>query len=270
MTRRAKNQSHLFYVGDPEGLHATLVRALEHAKTQRDAARRLGISQPTFSRLLSRTRPQPLEPGTSSTWWPEPMRFPIHRRVYYAIHRRIGGVVGDLEGATLRERMESSLITDVTRPRLRRWREWERSEVARLKAKVGPLMYALWDKPQYRRVFEDFLARMNDGIRELPKWHWGTIRLWIAMHRALEPLAAARATGGVERSWRELHQTHRLENFLADALRNERRLMRRRGDEYLSRITDTTTLPADYDPSPESEPDEIERRSAEEVFEADM
>ena len=111
---------------------------------------------------------------------------------------------------------------------------------------------------------------MNDRNREVPKWHWGTIRLWIAMHRALEPLAAAEATAGVERSWKELHHAHKLGKFLADALRNEGRLMRRRGDEYLSRITDTTTLPADYDPSPESEPEEIERRPAKEVFEADM
>jgi hypothetical protein len=261
------NQTHLFYVGDPEGLHAALKRVLERCPKQRKAAKLLDISQATFSRLLSRTDPKRAEQSASESLWPEPMRFPIRRSVYRTIDRRIRTIFGPVEGAALQKRLRSSLITEASRPRLLRWREWERGEFKRLKAKVGGLMVALWSMPQYRRVFEDFLARMNEGNRELPKWHWGTIRLWIAMHRALEPLAAAVATGGVERSWHELHRAHQLRKFLEDALRNERKLMRRRSDEYLSRITDMTL---EDDDAPLPEPGEIERRPAEEEFEADM
>ena len=107
--------------------------------------------------------------------------------------------------------------------------------------KVNSVLAELFSHPTYQADLKGFLSKQY-GSRELPLPKENP-RILLVLYRALEPLADARLTWGVERSWQEMHEAGHLGTFLRAALERERIMLDR--DRDITRLN-KCELPLDY------------------------
>jgi hypothetical protein len=244
---------HQLQIIDPEGFHAVLQRVLDRFKTHLAAANALGLKQSTFTRLLNQT-------GRA------PFRRAVRRGIYDQIEAGIRTHFGPHQGGReLQTQLRASLITGLGELVRQHYVKWQEAEYRRLKP-MSKLAATLWKDPDYRNEFQIFLKRTT-GETVKPPWKRSNLRLLLSILRALEPLGAAEATWGVERSWRELRHKKQLKAFLRAAL-NKERLLLRPTDTYLARFNKLAPPEDFYDGLPI--PEDPDRRPAEEVFAADV
>lgn len=106
---------------------------------------------------------------------------------------------------------------------------WLRTEHARLKTKVTKVFEALRGDRNYYALFMARLCVPLTRRSEFPPSE--DHRLWMAIYRALEPLTDSEVTGGVERSWVEMHEAGHLAPLLRGALDRERWMLEREPDD---------------------------------------
>ena len=130
---------------------------------------------------------------------------------------------------------------------LQQYEEWAERERRRLeKGGAKEVFEELYAHPKYRYYFEHFLEKVTGGPSLPPS---DDPRLWLALYRALEPLAAWAATWGMEREWQEMHHRKRrdgqteLQFYLRTAMRRERILLDR--ERPLDRIRSKSLGPPD-------------------------
>jgi hypothetical protein len=107
-----------------------------------------------------------------------------------------------------------------------RYQQWLEAELERLKPKVHSAFEELLRRPQCEEQFRTFLQQVNRRP-ELPDPE--DKRTWVALYRAIEPLADAAATWGVERAMQEMDEVE-LQQFLRAALKRERIMLHRDRD----------------------------------------
>ncbi len=165
--------------------------------TDRKAARALGITQSTFTRLRTDTD---------------------RRFIQAKTFRKIRRGLRDLEPAPevvdearakgneplpfgLLGLLASSVIQGEGELALREFQSWMGRERRRLESIGAAAVFReLYDQPRYQQHFDRLLRRCARPILPESDDH----RSWIALYRMVEPLAMASQTGGVEYGWREL------------------------------------------------------------------
>lgn len=206
---------HQIHIIDGEALRSVLQRVLEEVGTHRKAARRLGIGQTTFTRLLNGITHKKMRSDT-----------------YLSIKEALSGHAVEFG---LGERFEGSVLTFKGRLVRDNYESWLHQEFQRLERKVGPLLTVLLNHFQCATVFDRFLERQTRRP-DLPQPD--DERLWIALYRAVEPLVEAKATWGVEWSWEELDAAGHLGRFVRAGLEREQiMLSRERDEERLNKCT---------------------------------
>lgn len=223
------------------------------SKRERPAAKALGLTQTTFHWLLKGTGP-----GGS--------RRRMRHKVYLHVRGGIELSFRGRERSELLRQFTKSMITEQGEQVRRDYTGWKVREYERLQPKCSKLLLTLWKHADYRPQIEKFL-RDTTGVKDKPKWTWTNLRLLLALYRAIEPLAAAKATWGVERSWQELHETNKLRSFLRASLKREILLWRRGG--YLARINEVRPQKEAAPPEEPWDipiPDDIERSTPAEDF----
>lgn len=198
---------HRVRIIDGESLKSVLREVLERTGTHRTAAKRLGIGQTTFTRLVNGTVSKSMSHDTY-----ESIRNALegHAIEFGLIDIFEGSVLGG-HGYLVRENYEA----------------WLEREIERLRSKGGEVFEELWEHKDYRPLFTQFLHTVANRS-ELPAAH--EERIWLALYRAVEPLGEAQPTWKVERSWTELHAADDLRGFLRAALAREEIMLRRERD----------------------------------------
>ncbi len=219
-----KNQIQII---DLKRLRSVLRSVYRRSGTQQRAAERLGIGRYTFRRLF-KGKPQ--------------------KRVRVSTFRAIrDGLRGDALGfepdevSKLTERLSASVLTEAASHAHQQYKRWLREECRRLMPKVNSVLAELFSHPTYPAYLKGFLVKQY-GSRELPLAKENPRGLLVLL-RALEPLADAGLTWGVERSWREMDEIGHLGTFLRVALERERIMLDRERD--ITRLN-KCELPAYY------------------------
>jgi transcriptional regulator with XRE-family HTH domain len=258
-----RNRTHRVRIKDPDGLQSLLRDLGAPHKTQTEAAKALGISQPTFSRLLTgavsdemsfetyaailtalggepkvlgrgpRATPfavfaEYLDPGARAQ-----LEFRAERE-----QRRKGERVGERDRADLQavldaeaqaayellERFLDAIVTEDEEYVWSNYEVWMDRELTRLKPLSESVLRELWEDRRARSRIADFLERVGRSRGQLPSE--GDSRCWLALYRAVEPLTAAATTWQVERSWEELREKNELKGYLKAALKREELLLK--------------------------------------------
>ena len=194
-------------IRDPEGLRTLLQEVYGESGSLRKGAQRLGLKRDTFRRLLNGETRRFLSPET-----------------YSALKEAFGRF--EFEWGT-EFRFDDTVETADFGFYTHRYVQWLDHEFARLREAAHATFMALWSHDVYGRFFTDHLVKLGRSA-ELPGAD--ETRQWLGLYRAVEPLAVAVATWGVERSWEDLDEESELRSFLRAALRNERALLKREGD----------------------------------------
>lgn len=213
--RRKDNDVHQLQVVDVGALRSVLDAVLERFPSHRRAAAALGIGQPTFTRLLLG--------ATKKT----------QKRIGAATYKRICEALltidlglDPLEQLGFREQFRDSVLPWAARGIQGHYDHWVGDQLRRLEKKVVPILRQLLEHQEYRQLVRRFhqkVARRSDQASRKK-------RLLLALYRTAEPLAAAGATYGVERSWQEMHAVGQLTLFLKAGLRREEILLDRELD----------------------------------------
>jgi hypothetical protein len=208
--------------------------------SQNRAAKRIGISQPTFSRVKTGA-PDAIDYRTFTRLvdafggWMDGSGLP-HAPSPFAIE---GGVGWRADQDAVRERLERwddlevGVLGDEGMLSVRIYRHWLGSEVKRLGRRLnevddeGMLRVVMADR-RYRDLFIRFAAKVG---RPNPTPAAEDERYWLAIYRVFEPLfVSAQDTWGVELGWQELDEVRQLKAYLQAALEREALLMRRDPD----------------------------------------
>lgn len=209
---------------DREELQDVMRQVAAVSGSHRSAAELLGISQPTFTRLLN---------GTTNA-----MARVTYERVRAALrreHRYWIDVTMHPEQYPLGDLLETFLVCvmdPLAWTTYHTYDRWLVQEHRRLHEVAMPTFERLLDIPSARSVVHAFLEAVRNRP-DLPAQN--DRRLWLALLRAVEPLSAAATTLGVERSIDELARHGELVGFLRAALRREKVLLDRKGDLARSR-----------------------------------
>lgn len=250
-----KNQRpvHRVRIGDPEGLQSLLREIYEqHENSEDEAAKTLGITQPTFSRLLTGAVSDAMAYRTCISiltalggdprmlrreYRPTPFAVGVEhlepgKRAYLVERARRGGqdpqAVLDAEAEARYvplQRFLDAIVTDDEGYVWSHYEAWMDRQLQPLKPLVEPVLQALWEDSGTREPIADFLEAVGRPRDVLPGGD--DRRCWLALCRALEPVTtAARATWGVESSWDELRDAEKLGDYLKAALRREQLLLK--------------------------------------------
>jgi plasmid maintenance system antidote protein VapI len=205
------HQKHQIKIAEPEMLRDILSEVLKECKTHRMAAQRLGITQPTFTRLLNGI---------------------VTKRIRADTYQKIKNALGDgsFEWG-LEDFFKLSVLSFLESEVKANYERWMTEEHNRLQRRAGAVFEEVFGHPGYHGLFTRFLGRVT---RSPERPQPNETRLWIALYRAVEPLAAAAETWGVERSWQEIDQGGQLKGFLRASLERERIILDR--EEVIDRI----------------------------------
>jgi transcriptional regulator with XRE-family HTH domain len=193
-------------IADVDGLRTAIAEVAARYPDQRAAAKALRVNQATLWRIL---------------------RGKVSRRISEATFNRIARALFTLDREMAR-RFERSVHSPESFENLTRYWGWwltQHDALAPAARAVGAQLSAI---PTYRRLIDRFLS----DARERPTGEapGDDRRVRLALYRALEPLAAADATGGIERGWQELHRRGQLADFLSASFRRELLLLEREPD----------------------------------------
>jgi predicted XRE-type DNA-binding protein len=290
-SRETTPSRHRLPIRDQEALTRVL-RHLEETKgSQEEAAKALGLSQGSFSKLATGKRneisfatysrimgelggearifgraPRPiLEFGT------EPEDFEVEQ-VRQAVRRGRGlgdkataGVkavvdelrqagVADPEVSEIRDRLtefssrqawKAAEVYDAFQRAIHadehtyawgNWEAWMRDEIRGMKRRAEPILRDLWGRDEWRGMIQKFLANVERESEVLPEPE--DLRCWLALYRAVLPLADWDETWEIEPSWLHLRGTGELAAYLEAALTREDLLLRPRRDEERVRRAD--------------------------------
>ena len=244
MRRRVYAESeHRIPIVSKEDLQSVFLEVLDQCENHREAAKWLGIRKHTFTKLLNGA------PGQKA----------ISFNTYVNIRRALGGnafefaapddpmleFVADEPGESDKDREQRESEAAAAAARLDRfdrcfqtddseivwgnYDEWVKRETLRLERMARPVLFELWESEKYRPQLEQFLKNVGrEPESQLPGKE--DKRGWLALYRAVEPLAAAESTWKVERPWRELNTAQELDTYLNHALQREAIMLDRERD----------------------------------------
>lgn len=205
--RQLSGAMHQARIADPEAFRSVLVAIRQHFGSDERAGKALGMSQSQFTRLKNGT---------------------VHKRIRFDNYRRIREV---LAGHAVDFGLEEQFVTSVLTPEgdlvSQRYQAWLDGEFERLDRKVRSVFARLSGFPIAVGYIRGFMKQVTRSA-ELPGPD--EKRIWIALYRAIEPLADAQVTWGFERSWEEMHKTGDLARFLNAGLARERVMLNREND----------------------------------------
>lgn len=202
-----RDPSHLVRIVDPPGLQELMQEVYQDAGSLRRAAARLGVGRDTFRRLLKGETREYISKETFAALMEafQGIAFP------YGTHARLRQTVATADFGIYQHAYQG----------------WLEGEYQRLKGVAHETFQQLFDQAVFKRFFQDHLEKLGMP-RSISKEE--SLRLWLSIYRAVEPLTHHSATWGVERSWEQLQASHDLRGFLRAALRIERILLAREGD----------------------------------------
>lgn len=130
-----------------------------------------------------------------------------------------------LESYQFYERFIDCVVVDETLYVWSHYQQWMERELRRIRPRAEPVIRELWDDGTYQRQFRDFLDDVGrPWKKELPPAT--DLRCWLAIYRAVEPLADTKDTWGIERSWQDMHEAGELKDYLELALESEALLLK--------------------------------------------
>ena len=195
--------SHQVRISDAERLRDVLATIHSHCGSNQKSADWLGIRKSKFTRLLNGTTHKSMAVET-----------------YTSIRNALSGHA--LEFGLI-DVFEASVESADFGFYEHKYIEWRDEEFQRLEQTSKQVLLELWNDEACKPLFISHLNR-----DELPQPE--DRRQWLALYRAVEPLAATDRTWGHERSWRELAAEDQLEAYVRTALKNERVILAREGD----------------------------------------
>lgn len=213
------------HIVDREGLSEVMQTVLGHCETQREAAAFLGIGQRTLNRYLREQA--------------DTMKRRTHQRMRRVLARHelqpIDAILRPEQPfAGLLLRFDESVMTEEAWAARLSYEEWLDRECARLRPTCHEILLSLWKEPPFRSRLSRFLQQVS-GSGDLPPRC--ERRYWLALYRAVEPLAGWDLTLGVERSWSEMEEAGDFRSYLKAALNRERILLQReRGVERYKQV----------------------------------
>ena len=249
--KKPSAMQHRVQILDPAGVQSVLKDLAAKYGSGARAANKIGIQPDTLANLLSGRvssamsfvtyasilaelggRPtlltgDPRPHGFSRILDAGPMTRPLDEASQQELDRRQLELDEEAQAQyELLQRFRRSLATDDQEWAWANYQEWVKRELARIKPRAEPILRELWDQKAYkqRRRFEDFLASVGRPRDELPPDE--DLRCWLALYRAVDPLADATDTWGIERTWQELHETGELKAYLKASLSREALLMK--------------------------------------------
>lgn len=264
-TPKNRTDMHNVPIRDPERIQALFRDLRDQHGGESAAAKVLGISQSTFSRLLSgassgvmsrRTRDsivkglggeprlpgrprRPIEFAVGVEHLDSSERAALETRVHreYERRKREQGegaerpkpqAVLDAEasaGAFQLQRFLEAIGDDDEEYHRSHYEAWMARELEHLKPLAEPVLRELWGDRRMRRRIGDFLERVDRARNELPTDN--DCRCWLALCRAVEPLVTApAATWGIERSWEDLRDKDELRDYMKAALKREELMLK--------------------------------------------
>lgn len=207
---------HQLPITDAAAISSVLRTVVRRLGSQRQAAEALGdIDQSLISRLLGRRH--------------RSIRSDIYETIRDKLRDNVLGLSAeewfelDLHG-----RFEEGVMSWEAAQGKAEYDQWLSTEHARLKTKVTEVFEALREDRDYHALLMARLCVPLTRRSEFPPPE--DHRLWIAIYRALEPLTDSKVTGGIERSWEEMHGVGHLALFLRGALDRERWMLEREPD----------------------------------------
>lgn len=219
---------HQLPIRDPSAIRRVLARAVDYYGSRRKAAGAFGVEPSTFQRLAR---------GTTSKR--------ISSANYDLIRAALAadplGITDGWDWSLLQDEFTGAVLTWEARQAAALYRSWVDHESRRLYRKVFGVVRLLRRKREYWQYVKRFQKRMGRAYDPTRKR-----RVWIAIYRALEPLADADLTWGVERSWQELDERGELAQFLNASLRREEIILSRAPDkERLATLVVSDAMLAD-------------------------